>query len=98
MRKLSILVRKLEAAVSPPTASNGVVTQDCSQHKTAPPSQQTPHVLGAQPIQPWQLQTFSQTLGTTKKELDSRQEWVVDYMRCEQPKQGKALKIHVTTM
>lgn len=26
--------RKLEAAVSAPTASNGVVTQDCSQHKT----------------------------------------------------------------
>jgi hypothetical protein len=34
MRKLSILVRKPEAAVSAPTASNGVVTQDCSQHKT----------------------------------------------------------------
>jgi len=28
MRKLSILARKPEAAVSAPTASNGVVTQD----------------------------------------------------------------------
>jgi hypothetical protein len=32
--KLSILERKLEATVSAPMASNGVVTQHCSQHKT----------------------------------------------------------------